>query len=180
MARSTSWLQAVKRVLVCGGRTNGWLVNGVFVLGAAGLVWAGWIHLHLYNEGYKNIATIGPLFLAQAVTSFVLAAGIVVLRRVWAALVGMAFVLSTIGGFIISVKVGLFGFQDSFTAGYAELALGVEIATSAVLLVAAGLALWRGLRPGEGAQRSQANKSSSGTGDPVVSLARTNASVENI
>ena len=38
------------------------------------LAWIGYIHLHLWQEGYRHIPTNGPLFLLDAVAGFVLAA----------------------------------------------------------------------------------------------------------
>ena len=37
---------------------------------AALLAWIGYIHLHLWLEGYRQIPTDGPLFLADAVAGF--------------------------------------------------------------------------------------------------------------
>jgi hypothetical protein len=36
------------------------------------LAWIGYIHLHLWQEGYRHIPTNGPLFLLDAVAGFVL------------------------------------------------------------------------------------------------------------
>ena len=38
------------------------------------LAWIGYIHLHLWLEGYRQIPTDGPLFLLDAVAAFLLAA----------------------------------------------------------------------------------------------------------
>ena len=49
--------------------------RGSFRLGCAALlILIGYIHLHLWQEGYRQIATDGPLFLLDAVAAFVLAA----------------------------------------------------------------------------------------------------------
>src|SRR5260370_27065686 len=37
------------------------------------LAWIGYIHLHLWQEGYRHIPTNGPLFLLDAAAGFVLA-----------------------------------------------------------------------------------------------------------
>lgn len=42
--------------------------------GAALLVWMGYIHLHLWQEGYRYIPANGPLFLLDAMVAFVFAA----------------------------------------------------------------------------------------------------------
>ena len=38
------------------------------------LTWIGYIHLHLWQEGYRQIPTNGPLFLLDAVAGLILAA----------------------------------------------------------------------------------------------------------
>lgn len=46
------------------------------------------IHLDLWDDGYSDISTIGPLFLAQGIGSIVLALAIVALRRLALLVVG--------------------------------------------------------------------------------------------
>ena len=106
--------------------------------GAVLLVLSAAIHLHLWSTGYRHIPTIGPLFLLQGVVGVGVALVVAVTRRAWAALVGAAFAASTIGGLLLSVQVGLFGFQDSLNAPDATLSLVVE---SAALLILAAAAL---------------------------------------
>jgi predicted lipoprotein with Yx(FWY)xxD motif len=82
-------------------------------LSGAGLVFAtGGIHLDLYLTGYRTIPTIGWLFLLQVIASFGLASLVVVTssRLVSAACAGFA--LSTLGGYVLSIWVGLFGFKE--------------------------------------------------------------------
>jgi hypothetical protein len=97
------------------------------------------IHLHLWMTGYRHIATIGPLFLLQAVGGFVLAAVVASWHRWLVAASGALFLLATAGGLVVSTRVGLFGFKDSFGAPYAGMALTLEIVGAAVLAVAAVL-----------------------------------------
>ena len=96
------------------------------------------IHLHLWSTGYRHIPTIGPLFLLQGLLGIGLGVTVAVTRRAWASLAGALFALSTIGGLLLSVEVGLFGFRDSFAAPDATLSLVVESA-AAVLLAGAVL-----------------------------------------
>ncbi len=104
--------------------------------GALLLVVSAVIHLHLWSTGYRHIPTIGPLFLMQGVAGIVLALVVAVTRRAGAALVGALFAASTIGGLILSVEVGLFGFKDSLSAPDATLSLVVESAALVVLAAA--------------------------------------------
>ncbi len=106
-------------------------------LGAGLLIWSAVIHLHLWSTGYRHIATIGPLFLLQGVLGIVLAVGIAVVRRPLALAAGALFAVGTIGGLLLSVNVGLFGFQDSLSAPFAVQSLVVEIVAALVLGVTA-------------------------------------------
>jgi hypothetical protein len=101
--------------------------------GAALLIWSAVIHLHLWAASYRHIPTIGPLFLVQGIAGIVIAAAIVILRRPIVVVGGALFAASTIGGLLISVNVGLFGFQDSLDAPFATQSLFVEAAAVAVL-----------------------------------------------
>jgi hypothetical protein len=111
------------------------------LVGSGLLAYSGWIHVHLWSAGYRAIPTIGPLFMFQAVTAFVLAAAVALFRRAELAAIGAAFALSTAAGLLLSVEVGLFGFQDSFAATDATLSLVVELVTG-VLLLASAAGLW--------------------------------------
>jgi hypothetical protein len=110
------------------------------VLGAAAIVATGAIHLHLWMIGYKNIASIGNLFLAQAISGFVLGPVIVLLRRMYMVLAGAAFMAASIGGLVLSATVGFLGLHDALSVPWATPSLIVEI-VGFVLLVASGLAL---------------------------------------
>lgn len=113
--------------------------NAAMVVGAVFVAWSAWIHLDLWQNGYRQIPTIGTLFLLQTIAGFSLAAVVALTRRLLPALAGAAFLLSTLGGLIWSVEWGLFGFQDSFNAPFAGLALAVEIIGVVVLLGASVL-----------------------------------------
>ena len=47
----------------------------VFALGGLLLVWSAAIHYHLWDDGYRSIATIGPLFLLQSIAGLVIGLG---------------------------------------------------------------------------------------------------------
>jgi hypothetical protein len=103
-------------------------------LGSASLlIVVGWIHLHLWQEGYRLIPTIGPLFLAAATTAFVVAVTLVVRPARVVGLLGIATVVGILGGLIISVNAGLFGFKESLTAPFAVESIVLEL-TAAVSL----------------------------------------------
>jgi hypothetical protein len=112
----------------------------VYVLTAAGavlLAWSGLIHLRLWADGYSDIATIGPLFLAQGVGSLVIAGALVLLRRLVLILAGAVTMAATAAGLLLTVHVGLFGYRESLAVPYAQSSLIIEFTGAAVLLLAA-------------------------------------------
>lgn len=122
---------------------TGWakrLSDSAFLVGAGLLIWSAYIHFDLWqNFGYRHIPAIGPLFLMQAIVALLIGLGALAIRSVLVALLGAAFALATLVGFLITVEHGLFGFRDSWSAPFAAHAFGLEIAAIAVLLFAAVL-----------------------------------------
>ena len=112
-----------------GRRPAGLAATACYVAGGLLLVWSAYVHFHLWGEtdGYRSIPTIGPLFLLQSIAGLVIGLGVIAVRRVWAAVIGVGFALSTLAGFVISVAHGLFGFKDSWLAPYAKEAFMVEV-----------------------------------------------------
>jgi hypothetical protein len=101
---------------------------------AVGLLSAvGWVHLHLWQEGYRHIPTIGPLFLAAAVSTLVIGVGLLGRPSRLIGLFGFGTVTGILGGLIISVNVGLFGFTESLTAPFAVESVVLEIAAAVTL-----------------------------------------------
>jgi predicted lipoprotein with Yx(FWY)xxD motif len=105
-------------------------------IGGAGLLAAtGAIHLDLYLTGYRSIPTIGWLFLLQVIAAFGLAGLVAVSGSRLASAAGAGFALSTLGGYLLSVWIGLFGFTEVRTT--AGIVAGVlEVAAFAVLAAA--------------------------------------------
>jgi hypothetical protein len=108
----------------------------VRLAGAGLLVWTGWIHLHLWLEGYRQLPTNGPLFLAAALGAFLLAAALIVLPRPVIGLLGAGFLMATVGALIVSINFGLFGFRESAGASFVMLSLVIES------VGALGLMIW--------------------------------------
>jgi predicted lipoprotein with Yx(FWY)xxD motif len=124
---------------------------GLRVAGAGLLAATAAIHLDLYLTGYRSIPTIGWLFLLQVITAFALALAVLIvplvpLKRPAAdavdagvAAAGAGFALATLGGYLLSLWVGLFGFREVRTtagtvAGILEIAAFAALATLAALL----------------------------------------------
>jgi predicted lipoprotein with Yx(FWY)xxD motif len=116
-----------------------WRAVMLRVAGAGLLIATGAIHLDLYLTGYRTIPTIGWLFLLQVIAAFglglaVLATGgrLPVIAGRLAAAGGAGFALATLGGYLLSVWTGLFGFKEVRTT--AGIVAGViEVAAFAVL-----------------------------------------------
>ena len=114
------------------------------IAGAALLIASGAIHLDLYLTGYRTIPTIGWLFLLQVIAAFGLAAAIPLTGNWLAAAAGAGFAVSTLGGYLLSLRFGLFGFTEVRTT--AGIVAGViDVAAFAVLAVAAAPGLPRAL-----------------------------------
>ena len=90
--------------------------RGLQVAGAGLLAATAAIHLDLYVTGYRTIPTIGWLFLLQIVVAFVLAAAVLVSGSRIVAAAGAGFALATLGGYLLTMWVGLFGFTEVRTA----------------------------------------------------------------
>ncbi len=113
-----------------------WQHVGPRVAGAGLLAATGAIHLDLYLTGYRSIPVIGWLFLLQVIAAFGLAAAVLVSGSRLAAAAGAGFALSTLGGYLLSVQFGLFGFKEiRTTAGI--IAGVIEVAAFAALAVLA-------------------------------------------
>ncbi|MHB8220878.1 MAG: hypothetical protein ACYDHU_11260 [Acidimicrobiales bacterium] len=135
-------------MLNAGGRGSPLAVNLVLWLGAALVLVTAAVHLHLWSTGYRHIATIGPLFLLQGIAGIVVAVVLASTRRMWSVVVAAGFLAATVAGFLVSVNVGLFGFQDTWVAPTAKTAFAVEVTGFVVLAVGGALCLARRRKTG--------------------------------
>ena len=111
------------------------------VAGAGLLIAAGEIHLDLYLTGYRTIPVIGWLFLLQVIAAFGLGPAVLatggrpVIASRLAAAGAAGFALATLGGYLLSVWTGLFGFTEvRTTAGI--IAGVIEVVAFAVVALA--------------------------------------------
>lgn len=106
-------------------------------LAAAAVLVSAVVHLHLWwFENYRDIEVIGPAFLLNAVGGAVIAVLLVAWRHWIPALLAVGFGLSTLGAFVVSATVGLFGVNETWT-GWAVWTAAI----SEVLAVAFGAVL---------------------------------------
>jgi hypothetical protein len=98
------------------------------------LAWIGYLHLHLWLEGYRQIPINGPLFLLDGVAGLALAAVLLVWAAPLAGLAAAGYTASTLGALLISLTMGLFGFRESISASYVTQSLAIETITVLALL----------------------------------------------
>jgi len=114
------------------------------VIGSGLLIATAAIHLDLYVTGYRSIPTIGWLFLLQVIAAFGLGLAVLVIPSRFvvasrlAAAAGAGFALATLGGYLLSIWIGLFGFKEVRTG--AGIAAGVVEVAAFVVLAALALA----------------------------------------
>ena len=111
--------------------------------GSGLLIATGAIHLDLYLTGYRSIPTIGWLFLFQVIAAFVLGAAVLASGARLAAAAGAVFSLATLGGYLLSLWIGLLGFKEVRTTAGAAAGV-VEVAAFAALAGLAAMPAERG------------------------------------
>ena len=108
------------------------------VVGAAAVLVSAAVHLYLWFTGFRDLKIVGPSFMLNAVGGAVIAVLLVTWRSWVPALLTAGFGVSTLGAFILSTTVGLFGLHEQWvgwavwTAAVAEV---VAIVVGALLLV---------------------------------------------
>jgi hypothetical protein len=103
-------------------------IGGAFLVLAAGA-----IHLWLYFDFFHRVHVIGVLFIANAAGAAVIGAGLLLSGSPWLLAAGIAYAVSTLAAFFVSVYHGLFGYVESLSGAWQLAAGGVEIATIVVL-----------------------------------------------
>src|SRR6185369_6031470 len=127
-----------------GRPTSAWPSIILRVVGSGLLIATGAIHLDLYLTGYRTIPTIGWLFLLQVIAAFGLGLAVLAIPRRLVlpgrltAAAGAGFALATLGGYLLSVWIGLFGFKEVRTG--AGIAAGLVEVAAFVVLAALALA----------------------------------------
>ena len=119
----------------------------LMIAGGAGCtVASGVIHLYLWGKqyGYRDVPTIGPLFLLQGIAAVLIGLLAIVTRRVAALLVAAGLLVASVIALVLAVEVGLFGFKDSWLAPYAWTSFYEEIVGGVLLLAAAGVLCFSG------------------------------------
>lgn len=98
------------------------------------------IHLYLWVDGYRDLPTIGPLFLLNAIGGGLLTLALLVAgRRLLGPVAGLGalFTAGTLAALVISMTVGLFGVRETLQVPYVLSTLVVESLGTVVLVVLA-------------------------------------------
>ena len=161
MTRLTTVRGAGRAAREHAGRTApGWAAVILRVAGSGLLIATAAIHLDLYLTGYRTIPTIGWLFLLQVIAAFGLGLAVLaipsrlVIPSRLAAAAGAGFALAILGGYLLSVWIGLFGFKEVRTG--AGIAAGLVEVAAFVVLAALALAPAAANAPAGGAAAAPA------------------------
>jgi hypothetical protein len=114
---------------------------GTRIVTAVAALVSAFVHLRLWlpPDRYQDIEVIGPAFLFNAVAGFVIAVLLLIWRHWVPGFLAAGFGASTLGAFIISATVGLFGVQEQqWTGGYQ-----LTAAISEVVCIVGGLLVMR-------------------------------------
>jgi hypothetical protein len=111
---------------------------GMRIVTAVAAVVSALVHLKLWFDGFRDIDMIGPAFLFNAVAGVVIAVLLLAWRHWVPGFLAAGFGASTLGAFILSATVGLFGTHEQWTGFYVWAA-----AVSEVVCIAGGLLVLR-------------------------------------
>lgn len=93
------------------------------------------VHLRLWLDGFRSIHMVGPAFMLNAVAGVVIAVLLVVWRRHWLPpLLALGFGVATLGAFVTSATVGLYGVHETWSGFYVLAALVSEVVAIVVVL----------------------------------------------
>lgn len=107
------------------------------ILAAIAVLVSAAVHLRLWFDGFRSIHMVGPAFMLNAVAGVVIAVLLVVWRRHWLPpLLALGFGVATLGAFVTSATVGLYGVHERWTGFYV-----LAAAVSEVVAIVVGLAI---------------------------------------
>ena len=111
------------------------------MLAAAAVLVSAAVHLKLWFDGVRDEHMVGPAFMLNAVGGVVIAILLVGWRHWVPPLLAVGFGVSTLGAFVVSATVGLYGVHEQWVGGPVWTCAMAE----AVAVLAGGAALAQGL-----------------------------------
>jgi len=111
---------------------------GTRIVTAVAALVSAFVHLKLWLDGMRDVDLVGPAFLFNAVAGLVIAVLLVTWRHWAPGFLAAGFGASTLGAFVLSTTVGLFGVNEQWTGGYVWAA-----AISEVVCIVGGLLVLR-------------------------------------
>jgi hypothetical protein len=115
---------------------------GVRIVTAVAAVVSAYVHLKLWLDGMRDVSVVGPAFLFNAVAGVVIAVLLLTWRHWVPGFLAFGFGASTLGAFVLSTTVGLFGVNEQWVGGYVWAA-----AVSEVVCILGGLLVLRAAWP---------------------------------
>lgn len=106
------------------------------LLGAALTAAMGWVHLHLWLAGYRDIPLIGTLFLLNAVIAAILVTALAAVPAQFRTLItaiAAIFTAGTLASLILSLTISLFGVHESLQTPLVPTTIIIESTGTLVL-----------------------------------------------
>ena len=100
---------------------------GIRIVTAVAALVSAYVHLKLWLDGMSDVNIIGPAFLFNAVAGLVIAVLLLAWRHWAPGFLAAGFGASTLGAFLLSATVGLFGFHEKWVGGYVWAAAVAEV-----------------------------------------------------
>jgi hypothetical protein len=94
-----------------------------------------WIHLHLWQLGYRHIPIVGPLFLVGALSALAVTGVLLARPSRLVGLLALAVDQAILVSLVASINIGLFGFQEFLNGPFVVESIVVEATAGAVLLL---------------------------------------------
>ena len=96
-------------------------------LAALAVLVSGYVHLHLWLDGMRHEDVIGPAFMLNVIASVVIAVLLLTWKHWIPLLLAVGFGISTLGAFVTSATVGLFGVEESWSGPWVWTAAVAEV-----------------------------------------------------
>lgn len=93
---------------------------------AVAVLVSGAVHLWLWFDGFAEIDVVGPLFLVNAAAGLVIAVATLAWRHWLPLLAAAGFGATTLGAFVVSTTVGLFGVNERWVGTWVWVAAASE------------------------------------------------------